>query len=145
MPHTRMIDSKKKLNLVYLSAFSLGLCLLSSCEKSDTHEAKKFGGTYTGAWSCGGTTTITLDAADPGTYVGKTADIGAGACVKNVTINCTAGGNTITIWSQSFTDNCGAVYTVTGSASLDGDSSLRFTQVIAGPTSTETCTFTGKK
>jgi hypothetical protein len=54
-----------------------------------------------------------------------------------------ASGNTLTVPTQSFQDNCGNTWTVTGTGLLTG-TSLTLTQNITGTTNTS-CTFVGTK
>ena len=115
----------------------------SGCTKSSsTDDAAKFAGTWNGTNSCGGTTSLTLTRTN-NTTLTNTGTVGAGSCLKAITLNYTASGNTLTISSQTFTDNCGNSYTISGSGSLSGNT-LTVTENASGAI-TASCVLTGTK
>ncbi len=116
----------------------------SGCTKSgsSTDYATQFAGTWTGTSSCGGTASITLTRVN-NTTLTSSGSVGGTGCVKSVTLNHTASGNTLTIPTQTFTDGCGNSYTISGSGVLSG-STLTYTENVTGAV-TASCVFTGTK
>ena len=122
------------------------VCLAISfagCSKSSdaitTDEAAKFEGYWTGL-SCGSATRFTLTKVNNVTLT-STSIIGSGACNKSIVFTLTALGNTLTVPTQTFQDNCGNTYTIAGAGTIYGNT-LTLTQNITGTANTS-CTFVG--
>ncbi len=117
----------------------------SGCTKNSdavtTDESAKFAGYWTGL-SCGSAARFTLTRVNNETLTSTTI-IGSGSCSKSIVFTLVASGNTLTVPTQSFQDNCGNTWTVTGTGLLTG-TSLTLTQNITGTTNTS-CTFVGTK
>jgi hypothetical protein len=118
---------------------------LSGCTKSSdssaTDDASKFAGTWTGT-SCGSPSTFTLTKTSS-TSLTTSGSVGVSTCVKAALLNHTVSGNVITVPVQTFADNCGNTYTISGGGTLSGNT-LTLTETVVGPVSA-TCTFVGTK
>ncbi len=125
----------------------LSLFTISSCtKKTDTsNDGAKFVGTWVGTSTCnpGATQNFIITAGSDGNTVNSSGTVGGAGCVKSATLIMKASGNVLTLNSQTFTDNCGLTYTLSGSGSINGNS-FTMTQTATGAVNA-TCTFTGSK
>ena len=131
-----------KSQLIALAAIlSFTMIAVSSCTKTSSgNDAAKFVGTWTGTSTCGGATTLVFSAGSSGTTLTTSGFVGSGSCYKTITYNYTASGNSLTMNSSTYTDNCGNSYTFNGAGALSGNT-LTFT--VSGPGAS--CVFTGTK
>ncbi|MBC7554212.1 MAG: hypothetical protein H7257_09555 [Taibaiella sp.] len=136
--------SLRKFGAALTLGFLAATMQLSCTKKTDSsNDGAKFVGTWSGTSSCGGASSFVLNAGSDGNKVTNSGTAGSGACLKNVTLTYTANGNNLVLPSQTFTDNCGLSYTMSGSGTLSGNV-LTITQTATGGVNA-TCVFTGTK
>ena len=126
-------------------AFILLMNISSCTKKSDNNDAAKFVGTWHGTSTCSsGTGDMVFTAGSSGGVFIQPGTVGvAGTCQKAISINASATGNAFTVATQSFTDNCGNSYTISGGGVLNG-TTLTYTLNFSGAV-TASCVFTGTK
>jgi hypothetical protein len=146
----------QKARVIKLSPFA-AVCiflLMVGCSKkkdvSTISDAGKFQGTWVCTSSCNtaATTNLVLGLGyDVNSVLATGTSVGAASCVFPVTLTMVVTGNTISIPTQTFTDNCGKAYSVSGGGSIDSASSsiLTLKESITLGTTTSTCTYTGHK
>ncbi len=144
---SNQLQSTTKKIMAFATAFAVVCITFTSCTKKTTgSEASKFIGTWNGTTTCAGSatggTSVTIGGSGNTVTIAGTA--GSGACVKSITATGTASGNTFSMPTQSFTDNCGGTSTLAVAGSLSGSTITVVTTGSAGGLS-GTCTFTGTK
>lgn len=132
-----------KMVKILLAILSLTAISLSSCtKKKDVNPALQFVGTWNGISTCSGPATLTF-AAGSGNTVIIPGTVGYDTCKRNITYTLTAYGTSM-VDTESFTDACGNIFTVSMSASLNGGT-LTYSISDVGAGQSGYCIFTGTK
>ncbi len=140
--------SKTKFVLSGILTGLLCVVIIASCTKSSSSTTvNPFLGTWNGSTTCTGSATptsgtVTLTGST--TTVNITGNCGNGTCYKSYSYPASVSGNSFSLATTTFQDNCGASYTISSNGSISGNT-LTIVAYAASPTGSGTCTFTGTK
>jgi hypothetical protein len=151
------LQANLKYSFTAIVAISAAVFSVFSCTKKNlSDDGKKFVGTWAGSYVCigaattGSTTNAVINKGKDDATVTLDFVVGASsACAANKELQGDAGDNNVTFGKQTFTDACGGVWQISGTATLYRDT-LTLTWTGTGTTSgtgtiTGSCTFRGKK